>query len=179
MSLLEKSQYIAMLLRHKPEKGNLILDEEGYTDVESLLRAIDIDMKTLEKIVAEDNKGRYSFNEDKTRIRANQGHSVPYVHITFKKFIPDGSLYHGTALKYLDSILEEGLTPQQRLYVHLSQDYSVAFNVGMRHAKSPKNLVIFKIDWERMLEDGYEFYLSDNGVVLTKAVPPKYLIQIK
>ena len=178
MDLTEKSKYMAMLLRHRPEKGNITIDTQGYTDVNSLLKALDIDKETLDKIVTADNKQRYSYNEDGTKIRANQGHSLPYVKIDFKEYTPTGSIYHGTAKKYLDSILKKGLIPQSRNYVHLSQDIDTATNVGMRHAKSKINLVIFEIDYQKMIKDGYKFYISDNSVVLTEKVPKQYLKQI-
>ena len=88
MDLTEKSKYMAMLLRHRPEKGNITIDTQGYTDVNSLLKALAIDKETLDKIVTADNKQRYSYNEDGTKIRANQGHSLPYVKIDFKEYTP-------------------------------------------------------------------------------------------
>lgn len=175
MNLTEKSKYMAMLLRHKPEKGNLKLDSDGYTEVDSLLKALEIDFKTLEEIVRKDNKQRYSFNKDKTRIRANQGHSVSNVNIKFKEFVPAKPLYHGTALKYKDGIDKKGLISMRRQYVHLSQDIETAKSVGMRHAKYISNLIIFEIDCQKMIKDGYKFYISDNNVVLTEKVPRKYL----
>ncbi|MCR5106279.1 MAG: RNA 2'-phosphotransferase [Eubacterium sp.] len=179
MNQTEKSKYMAMLLRHKPEKGNLKLDSDGFTDVDSLLKALEIDFGTLEEIVSNDNKQRYSFNKDKTRIRANQGHSVSYVKIKFKELIPSCPLYHGTALKFMDGINKKGLISKNRQYVHLSQDIETAKSVGMRHAKYISNLIIFEIDCQKMLKDGYKFYISDNNVVLTEKVPRKYLKQIQ
>jgi len=177
MNLIEISKYMSMLLRHAPEKGNITIDTQGYTDVNSLLKTLNINKATLDKIVAEDNKQRYSYNEDETKIRANQGHSLPYVKIDFKEYTPTGPIYHGTAKKYLDSILKNGLIPQTRNYVHLSKDIETATNVGMRHAKSKINLVIFEIDYQKMIKDGYKFYISDNGVILTEKVSKQYLKQ--
>lgn len=179
MNLEETSKYMALLLRHKPEKGNLTLDKSGYTSVDSLLKALDIDRETLDTIVANDKKGRYSYDSTKTKIRANQGHSVPNVNIQFKEYTPKGTLYHGTAKKYLDGIMKKGLLAQTRQYVHLSQDMDTAMNVGMRHAKSKVNLVIFEIDYNKMIKDGYKFFISENNVVLTKKVPKKYLKRIQ
>ena len=178
MDLQEKSKYMSMLLRHKPERENLTLDSEGYTDVNDLLKALKIDKNTLDKIVAEDSKKRYSYNSTGTKIRANQGHSVPYVNITFKEFTPTKPIYHGTAKKFYESIMKKGLLAQTRNYVHLSQDLETAENVGMRHAKSKVNLVIFEIDYQKMIKDGYKFYISENNVVLTEKVPKKYLKEV-
>lgn len=172
------SRTISFLLRHKPESKGLVLDKNGYTDVNDLLKAVSIDKDTLDEIVRTDKKGRYSYDKSGTKIRANQGHSVKGVEIDFKHFTPVGKIYHGTADKYLESILKNGLCAQTRQYVHLSQDIDTATSVGMRHAKNKNNLVIFEIDTDAMIKDGFEFLISENNVVLTKTVPVKYLKRI-
>ena len=81
MTDTEISKYMALLLRHKPESAGLVLDEHGWADVTGLLACIaenkePISFDRLCEIVKNDNKQRYSFNEDKSKIRANQGHSI-------------------------------------------------------------------------------------------------------
>ena len=127
-------------------------------------------MATLEEIVKTDNKQRYSFNADKTLIRANQGHSIP-VDVELEEKEPPEFLYHGTGEKYVSSILEQGLIPKSRLYVHLSKDVETAKNVGRRHGKE----VVYIIAAHEMYQDGYKFYLSVNGVWLAKGVPLQYM----
>lgn len=177
MSLNETSKYIALILRHKPETIGISLDENGWANVDELIAGIaktqPFDMDMLEEIVRTDNKQRYSFNEDKALIRANQGHSIP-VDVELEKITPPDILYHGTATKYEAAIDEQGLIPKSRLYVHLSKDVETAINVGKRHGKP----VIYQIDSKRMQEDGYDFYCSVNGVWLTKSVPIKYMKKI-
>lgn len=174
MSDTDTSRFISLILRHKPEVIGITLDEHGWADVSELIEGINktrkLDMEGLERIVAEDEKQRYSFNEDKTLIRANQGHSIP-VDVELKKEEPPEILYHGTATKYEDAIDKEGLIPKSRLYVHLSGDEETARKVGVRHGK----LVMYKVKSGEMHKDGYEFFLSVNGVWLTKSVPVKYL----
>ncbi len=127
-------------------------------------------MTDLEEIVKTDNKQRYSFNEDKTLIRANQGHSVP-VDVELPEKEPPEFLWHGTGEKYTESIDKIGLIPKSRLYVHLSGDLETAKIVGKRHGK----LVVYKVKSGEMAKDGFVFYQSVNGVWLTKEVPVKYL----
>lgn len=170
MNLTNISKYISLILRHKPEEIGITLDEHGWANVEELIAGLSIDMPTLEQIVATDDKQRYSFNEDKTLIRANQGHSIP-VDVELEEKEPPEYLWHGTATKYLDGIFNEGLIPKSRLYVHLSADTDTAIAVGSRHGKA----VLFRVDAAKMHEDGYKFYLSKNGVWLTKHVPRIYL----
>lgn len=169
------SVFISLVLRHNPDAAHITLDEHGWANVEELLTGINgtgrkINMDILEEIVATDNKQRYSFNQDKTLIRANQGHSIP-VDVELKEQEPPEYLYHGTAARFLDSIMNEGLKPMSRLYVHLSKEIDTALKVGKRHGEP----VILKIYSGSMYRDGYKFYLSENGVWLTKKVDRKYL----
>ncbi len=168
------SKFIALILRHKPETIGITLDEHGWANVDELIAGIaktrPFTMSMLEEIVATDDKQRYSFNEDKTLIRANQGHSVP-VDVELEKKTPPEFLYHGTGEKYISAIKEKGLLPMSRLYVHLSGDYQTAVKVGTRHGKP----VVFLIAAREMEKAGYSFYQSVNGVWLTKAVPVQYL----
>lgn len=170
------SKFISLILRHKPETIGITLDEHGWADVKELIDGINhspgnkIDMETLEEIVRTDEKQRYSFNEDHSRIRANQGHSIS-VDVELEERIPPAILWHGTGEKYTASIDSQGLIPKGRLYVHLSKDPQTAEQVGRRHGKP----VIYRIDCKKMSEDGYRFFLSANGIWLTKAVPPEYM----
>jgi putative RNA 2'-phosphotransferase len=129
-----------------------------------------IDFNTLKNIVETNDKQRYSFNDDYTKIRANQGHSIP-VNLQLVEKIPPDVLYHGTATRFLDSIMEEGITKQSRQYVHLSKDVETATKVGKRHGKS----IVLVLDALNMYRDGVKFYLSDNGVWLTNYVSSKYI----
>ena len=176
MSLNETSKYIALILRHKPEAIGITLDEHGWANVSELIAGISkthpFDMAMLEQIVREDNKQRYSFNEDKTLIRANQGHSIP-VDVELEEIQPPEELYHGTGLKYVASIDEQGLIPKSRLYVHLSADMETAKKIGQRHGKP----VIYVVHSGEMYRDGYLFYRSVNGVWLTKQVPIQFMIK--
>lgn len=172
------SIFLSQVLRHKPEKAHVTLDEHGWADVEELLAGIcstgrKMDRDILEEIVATDKKQRYSFSQDKKLIRANQGHSIP-VDVELKEQEPPEFLYHGTASGFLDSIGREGLKPMSRLYVHLSKDTETARTVGKRHG-SP---VILKVHSREMYRDGCRFYLSENGVWLTKKVEVKYFERV-
>lgn len=166
---------MSLILRHKPEVIEITLDEHGWASVNDLICGIEknnpgFNMDILEQIVRTDSKQRYSFNDDKSLIRANQGHSVN-VDVELKEKEPPEYLYHGTGEKYVKSINQDGLIPKSRLYVHLSKDIKTAENVGKRHGKE----VVYRINSGQMYRDGYKFYLSENGVWLIKEVPVKYL----
>ena len=176
MKLKETSKFISLILRHQPEAIGISLDEHGWADVRELIEGINaagnhqLDMELLEEIVRTDEKQRYSFNEDHTLIRANQGHSIP-VDVELEEKTPPAVLYHGTGERFTESINSRGLLPMSRLYVHLSSNLETAKKVGSRHGKP----VIYTVDCASMAADGYKFYLSANNVWLTKEVPAKYL----
>lgn len=178
-SVKNTSKFISLILRHKPETIGISLDEHGWADAQELIDGINasgsdhLDKDLLEEIVRTDEKQRFSFNEDHTLIRANQGHSIP-VDVELEEKIPPALLYHGTGEKYVSSIDEQGLIPKSRLYVHLSADIPTAKKVGSRHGKS----VIYTVDCAKMAADGFKFYLSANNVWLTKDVPARYLTKL-
>lgn len=173
------SKFMSLILRHKPETIGIKLDNHGWANVDELINGMcshgtSIDIPMLEKIVEIDNKKRYSFNNDKTKIRANQGHSIA-VDVELQEIKPPEYLYHGTATKYEDSIDKNGLIPKSRLYVHLSSDVDTARKVGSRHGDP----VIYTVQTGLMYNDGHTFYKSVNGVWLTDNVPVKYLMKKK
>lgn len=174
MKLKPISKYMSLILRHRPEEAGITLDEHGWARVDELIDGIkkkyDVDKEIIEKIVALDQKQRFSFNDDKTLIRANQGHSIN-VDVELIKKIPPDILYHGTGEKYVNSIEQQGLIPKSRLYVHLSTDIDTAVKVGSRHGKP----IVYEIDTKRMTEDNIDFYISVNGIWLVKNVPIKYM----
>ena len=165
------SKFLSLILRHKPEKIGIKLDEHGWAKVPEILKGMDLTMNDLEHIVDTDEKRRYSFNDDKTLIRANQGHSIP-VDLELEPVQPPEYLYHGTVGQFLASIQKEGLLPRSRQYVHLSADLETAVKVGKRRGK----LVVLQIASGKMHQDGHVFYISENGVWLTDAVPPQYIM---
>lgn len=168
------SKYISLILRHKPETIGITLDEHGWANVDELLKGVSrkypLTREELDEIVATDEKQRYSFNDDGTLIRANQGHSIQ-VDVELAEVRPPEFLYHGTGEKYVSSIDRHGLIPKTRLYVHLSGDYETAVKVGSRHGKP----VVYRILAGQMADAGITFYRSVNGVWLTKRVPREYM----
>ena len=173
--LTETSRFISLILRHKPEVIGITLDEHGWADTQALIEGVSrthpLTMELLERIVAEDEKQRYSWNEDRTKIRANQGHSVQ-VDVELEQKEPPEVLYHGTVEKNRASIEEKGLLRGTRLYVHLSKDVETAVKVAAR--RKGKRL-IYEVAAGRMFRDGFMFYQSVNGVWMTNKVPIDYL----
>lgn len=173
---VDLGRFLSLVLRHNPGAACLTLDPHGWADVGALLDGCrragkPIDRETLERIVRENNKQRYRFNEDGTKIRANQGHSVP-VDLGLVPAVPPVRLYHGTAARFLDGIREKGIVRGSRQQVHLSAEIETAWKVGARHGKP----VVLPIGAGRMSRDGIPFFRSENGVWLCEEVPWRYVL---
>jgi putative RNA 2'-phosphotransferase len=170
------SKFLSYVLRHKPDAIGLTLDSQGWASIDELITKANaagtrFDQVALLRVVETSDKKRFSVSPDGLRIRAAQGHSVS-VELGLSPRQPPPVLYHGTATRFVDSILAEGLKPQARQYVHLSLDEATALRVGERHGKA----YIFRVDALAMRAKGFIFYLSDNGVWLTERVSPEFLL---
>lgn len=169
------SKFLSLVLRHKPEEIGLVLDTNGWANIDELIllaghKGMSLTRAMIETIVAESDKQRFAISEDGVRIRANQGHSVD-ISLGLKPQVPPELLFHGTATRFLVSIRARGLHAASRQHVHLSQDRDTAEKVGSRHGKP----VVLVVESGKMARDGHLFFKSDNGVWLTAAVPANYL----
>jgi putative RNA 2'-phosphotransferase len=169
------SKFLSLLLRHKPETVGLQLDKQGWANTKDLLQKINqagrpITIDLLYRIVEENDKKRFVFNEDKSKIRAAQGHSLK-VKLDYKALTPPDVLYHGTIAKTAELIRESGIKKMQRHQVHLSADTETAKIVAARRGKP----IILIVNALKMHQDGYAFFQSDNGVWLTDFVPSRYI----
>ena len=165
-----KGKLLAFLLRHDKMYD---FDQHGWRKVSDLTENHAFTVSELEEIVENDNKNRYEFSDDKNYIRARQGHSIS-VDVDLDEKTPPDVLYHGTASRFISSIMDQGIMKMTRLYVHLSPTFDTAVNVGKRHG-SP---AVLTIDSKKMAADGCKFYLSRNGVWLTDFVDVKYINSI-
>jgi putative RNA 2'-phosphotransferase len=173
--IVATSKLLSYVLRHRPDSIGLALDAHGWAGVDDLLARLAaaghaVDRALLARVVADNDKQRFAFSEDGARLRASQGHSID-VDLGLAPAPPPDVLYHGTASRFLKSILAAGLRASGRHHVHLSADVATARRVGARHGFP----AVLRVDARRMRADGIVFYLSDNGVWLNDTVPPRYL----
>ena len=173
--LKQKSKLLSLILRHDPTKAGITLDAAGWVTITELLDGLErikqsMSRELLEEIVRENDKKRFTISKDGLRIRAAQGHSVK-IELNLKPATPPTELYHGTAIRFLDAILAEGLKPMSRQHVHLSADIETATKVGQRHGK----IVILNIDARDLHASGQAFYQADNGVWLTGPIQPNWM----
>jgi putative RNA 2'-phosphotransferase len=173
--IIRASKFLSLILRHEPERVGLKLGDAGWVEVDELLRTVNsygvaLTLDQLKHIVATSDKKRFAFSDDAQRIRASQGHSVE-VDLKYPPQTPPELLYHGTAVRFLDSIRQHGLQKMERHDVHLSAETKVTVQVGGRHGK-PALLTIRAGDMHRA---GFVFRCSANGVWLVDHVPPQFI----
>ena len=182
MSMTKLSVYISWLLRHQPEAIGLAMDNHGWVSVAELIEKINaagkyrITESILVEIVRTDNKGRFRYNEDGTKIKACQGHSISWVEpeLTFGQ--PPKYLYHGTTEENWHKIQASGaIRKMSRHAVHMQAEEAKAWQSAKRWHRIP---VVLKIDAAAMYADGIVFGVSDNGVWCTKIVPTKYIVEV-
>lgn len=173
--LISTSKFLSLILRHKPEEIGLVLDAQGWADIDELIHLANLRGKSLtrsgvEELVATNEKRRFAISADGARIRASQGHSVS-VDLGLQPQTPPERLFHGTATRHLPSIRRHGLHSGSRSHVHLSKDEATATNVGARHGKP----AVLTVQSGAMCRDGFLLFLSENGVWLTERVPTRYI----
>ena len=174
--LKKVSKYFSYLLRHKPDSIGLVLDDQGWASIDELIsKTIDFKLsRELIDIVVETNdKQRFAVNPARTKIRANQGHSIN-IDLDLEPQKPPLLLLHGTAERFMDRIKKEGLNKQNRHHVHLTESVAVAKAVGSRYGK----IVLLEIDVETMHKKGYKFFKTDNNVWLVESVPYNFISKI-
>lgn len=174
------SKFMSLLLRHKPEKFGLKLDENGSCTINELVTVINsqdnwdgVTVENIKQVVVNCSKQRYKIEGE--RIKANYGHSS--IKVEYKIMTPPDVLYHGTNIGVLSSIMKTGIKHMGRQYVHMSEGLEFAKLAGERRGK----LVILKIDSKQAHKDGVKFYYSENekhGVWLSDYIPQKYLTTI-
>lgn len=169
------SKFLSLVLRHQPAAAGITLDEGGWVAVDELLAGCAsagrrIDRAELEAVVAGNDKQRFAFSGDGSRIRASQGHSVP-VDLGLADAAPPAVLYHGTGAATVPLVLRDGLLPMSRQDVHLSADVATATRVGARHGRP----VVLAVDAAGLVAAGHRFRVSANGVWLTDRVPASHL----
>lgn len=176
MNYSELSKEISYVLRHAPQEYGLTLDEQGWVPAEDLINALkkrekysDLTLQDIADMIQASEKKRHQLVDD--RIRALYGHSTEEK-IKKDAVQPPDVLYHGTAHKFLEKILEQGLISKDRQYVHLSQDRETAITVGKRRDDNP---AILHIDAVTAWKDGIKFYHGNETIWLADDIPANYI----
>jgi len=170
-----RSKFLSLVLRHRPELIGLALDPHGWADIKQLLscaraHGVPLTHALLLDAVAKSDKQRFALSDDGQRIRAQQGHSID-IDLQLEPQTTPNELFHGTATRFATAIRQQGLIAGTRQYVHLSGLESTAVAMGQRHGKP----LVLRVHALAMHAAGFPFFLTANGVWLTKTVPVKFL----
>jgi len=166
------SRFVSYVLRHDPM--GLVVDEEGFVDLGELVSKVKerfpgVDVGFLRRLVEEGERKRFEIVGN--RIRALYGHSFP-VYLRLDEDRRVEWLYHGTTAEAADVILEQGLQPMKRMWVHLSPTIDIAIQVGKRRTNNP---VILVLDCVEARKAGLRFYKASDQVYLCKFVRAEYI----
>ncbi len=175
------SRALSRILRHRAVSMGLSMGADGFVPLHELLALKEFDGCTVEmiqQVVAENKKQRFELVGDGTspndwKIRAVQGHTIDIVQDELLLTeITDPSavsmVLHGTYRKCYGKIMREGLNRMKRNHMHFATDFPASGEVisGMRTSAE----IVIQVDLPKALAAGIKFYLSKNGVVLSKGI---------
>ncbi len=172
---------MAGVLRHFPQRYGLEMDDHGWVDLRDLVTAIQIRHRKFKflkphhiiALVQTDPKGRYQFEEG--RVRATYAHSIDLDLDLPTEDIPP-VLYYPTTEEECSILLEIGLRPADRQWVHISDTLESATEAGQVRTADP---VILKVDAEKAREEGVVIKKAGKYVYITKEVPPEFLSRVE
>lgn len=175
IDLIQLSRTISHALRHEPQSYNLKLDDQGWVLLSDLVSALNakgirVNENLIVELVAQSEKKRHQILNGS--IRAFYGHSTANK-ISKNAIEPPVFLYHGTIKDNLNGIMEKGLLPMNRQYVHLSSDEKTARVVGSRRKG---DLVILKVKAKEAFLNKVQFYKEENDIWLSDPISPEYII---
>ena len=171
---------MAGILRHFPERFNLEMDEEGFVDIYRMVSAIKRKrgdrMRWLRPthiigLVETDPKGRYQIENN--HVRATYGHSLDLRLSLPTDNIPP-VLYYPSSKEDLDGYLEEGITPRDRVMVHLSKTYENAWEAGSHRGEAEEPMILV-IDAEAAQDNGIIIQRAGTTVYTVEEVPPDFI----
>ncbi|MCJ2554866.1 MAG: RNA 2'-phosphotransferase [Candidatus Thermoplasmatota archaeon] len=168
---------MAGILRHFPQRYGLEMTHNGWVDLQDLVTALRIRHRKfrflkshhLIAVVQTDPKGRYQFDEG--RVRATYAHSLDLEMDLPTDNIPE-VLYYPTTEEEAGILLEIGLKPSDRRWVHLSDTLESAMEAGRVRSDSP---VILEVDVEKAQDAGVEIQKAGKFIYITTEVPPEFL----
>ncbi len=162
------SRRLSYLLRHNPEQFEVEVDTQGFADLEIVADRLGISPKDIRAVVEGSSKRRFEI--DGGRVRALYGHSVG-VDLRLPPVTPPETLYHGTSWRLVREVMEKGLRPMGRLFVHLSGTEEEAREVGLRREPNP---AVIHVQALRAAGEGFKFF-KPGDIYLVSEVPPEYL----
>lgn len=169
------SKALSLILRHEPQRFGLVLDPEGYAPLEDVLHALRTRVpgaseQDIEAVIREVEPDKCRFTLSEGEIRANYGHSTAEK-IVHEPALPPAVLLHGTSENAVRVILQQGIRPMRRQYVHLTTSGELAARVGSRHGK----VRVLTVDSAAAHAAGIVFFRANESFWLAHWIPPVYI----
>lgn len=173
--LIGISKALSLILRHEPHRFGVVLDAEGYASLADVLDAVrtrvpGVSEQDIEAVIREVEPDKRRFTLSDGEIRANYGHSTAEK-ILHEPTLPPALLLHGTSEKSVDVILEQGLRPMRRQYVHLTTNADLAARVGSRHGR----VRVLNVDSAAAHAAGVAFFRANESFWLANWIPPEFI----
>jgi putative RNA 2'-phosphotransferase len=175
--LIGISKVLSLILRHEPQRFSVVLDPEGYAPLAEVLRAVrtrvpDASEQDIEAVIREVEPDKCRFTLSDGDIRANYGHSISD-RIQHEPALPPPLLLHGTSERAVEAILQTGIRPMRRQYVHLTTNAELAARVGSRHGKA----LVLSVDSMAAHAGGVVFYRANQSFWLANWIPPEFIVR--
>jgi putative RNA 2'-phosphotransferase len=173
---------ITGILRHKPERYHLEINEKGYVNIDEMVQEIRYHYRRFHfvgpshifALVLTDSKGRYQLTDNKRYLRATYGHTID---VDLSDLPSDGIpdiLYYPTNKEEFEILRENGILPSDRRWIHLSSSKEKAYIAGLYHFDFP---LVIPIKSEVILEGGEKIYHAGQEVFICKFVQPESMME--
>lgn len=172
------SKYLSYLLRHGADEAGLVLDQEGFAQLDDVWKLIEVHFPgqytdaDLEQLLLGDKHGKKRLERRGSLLRAMYGHNRSLGQIAYEAASPPTYLYHGTTESAFGQIQKEGLRAMERQYVHLAVEEGLATRVAKRYTKDP---VMLRIKALEAHEAGHVFYHPEDSHYLIEALPAAFI----
>jgi 2'-phosphotransferase len=194
MEKVKLSKTLSFITRHGAKDKGIYISDDGYILIKDFIdyiknnRGFDINIDQIKDIVDNCSKQRFEIKGDKCEyIRASQGHSsrldvdVPFKNVVSHHEIP--IVIHGTFSNKIQTILGNGLSKMDRQYIHFTQGQTDGIPSGIPSGIRKNSNVLIYIDTKKAMDDGIEFKISNNNVILSNGkngiIDSKYFLKIK
>ena len=178
------SRLLTACVRHKPQDFGLILDEDGFADLEDVaklraFRKYSVSPRKLAAVAAHIIKKRFIFQRKERQIlvAASHGHSqgilrsLRIFQVLDEETAPEQA-FHATQFRHWQSISSNGLWRMDREHIHMA--YSEDQKSGVRQGQD----ILLVVQTRAVVASGILLLKSATGVLLTPGVTSGGLLPV-
>jgi len=171
------SRSLSWLLRHGAVKKGLTVSSDGYiewNDIRKLSQFSKYNLDDVKYVVRSNDKQRFGLKEENKMwyIRANQGHSnevgskVIQDELLIQLHEPLGLIIHNTTYEKYNEINQNGFK-KTRMHIQFSMITKESLEQYDTISKRPIRIFL---DMKQAMDDGIEFYVSQNQLILSPGI---------